>query len=201
MANQQRDSQQADGPGGHDPAGLLHPLQVPEEQAQHQKQHQPQQDGTELLEQAPRRAGGRHRQRQCGEEKGDGLHFKAHAAGTAEDRVIQPHHHRQPQEGQGQHRRSFRSGSGNELHTGQHLKYRQPQKGRPHGSGPLRPALFLQRLPLRYSLGQEHQGYAAQGDGIPQLYRSGGLYALSIDLRATLGAKVIDRPGSVFSPA
>ena len=200
-AKHQRDAQQADGCRSHKPAGPPHPVQVPQEQSQHQKQHQSQQYSTKLLEKAPRRAGSGHRQGQRGEEKRDGLHLKPHAAGTAEHGNIQPHHHCQSQKSQGQHHSCLRPGGGNELQAGQYLEHRQPQKRGPHGGGPLRPALLLQRLPFRYGLGQKHQGYAAQGDGIPHLHRGGALHRLPVDQGAALGAQVVDRPLPFLAPA
>ena len=61
LAQHQRDPQQADGPGSHEPAALFHPFQIPQEQTQRQKQAHAQNDGQKLLGKAPRCAGSRHR--------------------------------------------------------------------------------------------------------------------------------------------
>ena len=58
VADHQGDAQQADGGGRHEPAVLLHPAEVPQEQSQHQKQRQPQQNSQELLEQTALGTGG-----------------------------------------------------------------------------------------------------------------------------------------------
>ncbi len=104
LPSQKGNPQQPNGQRRHNPAVLLHPGEIPQEQPQHQEQHQPQEDGDKLLQKAPGGAGGRHRQREGGEEKGDSLHLKAHAPGAPEDGGIQPHDPHQPQEGQGNRR-------------------------------------------------------------------------------------------------
>ena len=146
-------------------------------------------------------AGGRHRQRQRGEEKGDGLQLKAHAAGAPQHREIQPHGRRQTQEGKGHLHRDLRPRCGDQLQTGQHLEQRQPQKGRPDSGGTLRPALFVQLLPLRHRLGKEHEGHAPQGDGIPQLYRGSSFHGFSIHSGAAFGAQVVNSPLLILAPA
>ena len=50
----QGDPQKPHGPPGHEPADGLHPVQVPEEDAQHHEEAQPQQQGDELLEEVLR---------------------------------------------------------------------------------------------------------------------------------------------------
>ena len=51
---------------------------------QHQEEHQPQQQGQKLLEQGPGGRGGRHRQGEGGEKKGDELHLCAGGVGLSD---------------------------------------------------------------------------------------------------------------------
>ena len=126
VTQHQRDPQKTNGRRGHEPAGFLHPGEIPEKDAQHQKQPQPKHNGKKLLEKALRGTGGRHRQAEGGEEKSDGLHLKAHTAGTAQNGKIGPHHRRQPQEGQGNRHWRRLSRRYNQLQARQQLEHRQP---------------------------------------------------------------------------
>ena len=60
LSQHQGDAQQADGSRRHEPADLLHPFQVPQEDAQDQEERQTQQHREKLLGKGRRRGGRRH---------------------------------------------------------------------------------------------------------------------------------------------
>ena len=201
LAQHQRDAQQADGTGGHEPPQLLHPFQIPQKQPQRQEQSHAEDDRQQLLGEASRHAGGRHRKGERGQVKRDGFQLKSHAAAQPQDGCIEPHEHRKDQKAAGNQGTGLLPRRHSQLHGGEDLEHCQPQKGRPHGGGAFRLPLLFQFLPLPNGLGQKHQRHAAQRNGVPQLHRSSVRNGPAIDRRTALGAEVVERPAPVIPPA
>ena len=126
MTEYQREGQQANRTGCHEPAVFLNSGEVSQKDSEHQKQDDSQQNSHELLQEALRSAGSRHCQAQRTEKECDGFHLKAHAPSGPQNSGIQPHDGRQPQEGEGNGDGRALTCRHNQLHTRQNLKDRQP---------------------------------------------------------------------------
>ena len=197
-AGQQGDRRQGHGRPGHEPADLFGTIQIPQEDAQHQEAGQAHGYAQKLLEQRPGVGGGGDRQGQGGQEEGDGLHLKAHLPAGPQHQEVEPHHPRQQQEGQGDHRRGVGPLADGELYGGKHLEDGEEDQPQPGGHGPVGPpALAALGLLLRGE-GEEHRLHAPQADHVAVLDGGGVRHRPAVHRHAPLGAQVVGRPGVVL---
>ena len=199
-SQQQRDAQQADGRRRHEPADLFGPLQIPQEDPQHQEEQQPQQDGQKLFGQGRGGRGGRDGQREGGEEKGHGLHFKADAPQGPQGEAVSPHGQAQAQKGHGNGGGGALPRRDDQLDGGHDLKQSQQHQPQPGGHRPLRPPPGPALLLLLRGDRQQHRLHAAQREHVAVL--DGGLprHRPAVDRHAPLGIQVIEGPIPVLPP-
>ena len=187
LVEHHRQAEKADGRPRHEPADLLGPLQVLEEDAQDEEEDEPQHHTEELLEEGRRVGGAGHRQGQGGQEEGDGLHLKAHPPGGPQHQEVEPHDAGEAQEGEGDHGGGPGALADDELDGGEHLEYGEQHQAQPggHRAGPAAavPPLGL----LLGGEGEEHGLHSAHCQHIAVLHGGGVVDRLAVDGDAALG--------------
>ena len=193
------ENQQQAGKHGHRPAQGHRGLQVPQQQAQHQK-HRDARDHTDGLgQQGLRGIGRRHGKGNGTQKKGDGLRLKGRSLQRAVEQIGPPHGRHENAKGHPDHGDLRALPVGQALHCHHDLENGQVSQGSAGAQGPLGhpPA---HRLLLLLADGVERQADAAQVNDVPCLHRHGVGDFLSVEPGSVLGLQGLEFPAPLVVP-